>query len=69
MTLQSQVKLLQVLQEQTITRVGSTKLKKIIIAPTNQNLQNLEKFEGFKENLLYRINVVLIVVPPLRERN
>lgn len=66
-----QVKLLQVLQEQTITRVGGTKSIKLdvrIIAATNKNLEELMAKGEFREDLYYRLNVVTINIPPLRNR-
>jgi len=66
-----QAKLLRVLQEQEIRRIGDTKSKKInvrILAATNDNLKELTKQKLFREDLLYRIDVVSINLPPLRER-
>jgi len=66
-----QAKLLRVLQEQEITRVGGTKTYKIdvrILTATNQNLAALMKEKRFREDLYFRLNVVPIFVPPLRER-
>jgi len=66
-----QVKLLRVLQEQSFERVGSTKPLKVdvrIIAATNKNLQNSIQEGKFREDLFYRLNVIPIHVPPLRER-
>jgi len=66
-----QVKLLSVLQNQTLMRVGGSKkieVKCRIICATNQNLENLIKERKFREDLYYRINVVKIEIPPLRER-
>ncbi|MFJ8261146.1 sigma-54 interaction domain-containing protein [Rummeliibacillus sp. NPDC094406] len=66
-----QVKLLSVLQNQTLMRLGGRKkieVKCRIICATNQNLENLIKERKFREDLYYRINVVKIEIPPLRER-
>ncbi|MCK9210109.1 MAG: sigma-54 dependent transcriptional regulator [Ignavibacteriaceae bacterium] len=66
-----QVKLLRVLQEQQIERVGSTETIPIdvrIIAATNQNLEKKIKDGTFREDLFYRLNIVAIKIPPLRER-
>ncbi len=67
----TQVKLLRVLQEQQIERVGGTESIKIdvrIIAATNQNLEKKIKEGTFREDLFYRLNIVSIKIPPLRER-
>jgi PAS domain S-box-containing protein len=66
-----QVKLLRVLQEMEITRVGSSTPKKIdvrVIAATNKNLQELVQEGNFREDLFYRLNVIPISIPPLRKR-
>ncbi|MEA4922695.1 MAG: sigma-54 dependent transcriptional regulator [Eubacteriaceae bacterium] len=66
-----QVKLLRVIQEKTLERLGGIKTKKVdvrIIAATNKNLKK-EVAEGrFRDDLYYRLNVVPIQLPPLRER-
>ncbi|RXT07304.1 AAA family ATPase [Ammoniphilus sp. CFH 90114] len=66
-----QAKLLNVLQENTIRKVGSTENKKInvrIIAATNKDLSQLVKEKAFREDLFYRLNVVPLTIPALRER-
>ncbi|MDP2526853.1 sigma-54-dependent transcriptional regulator [Maribacter dokdonensis] len=66
-----QTKLLRALQEKEITRVGSQKVEKVdirIIAATNANLKDEIKNGSFREDLYYRLTVVEINVPPLRER-
>lgn len=71
MPLALQVKLLRVLQEQEIYRIGGTKPIKLdlrVIAATNRNLKELIREGKFREDLFYRLNVVPILVPPLRER-
>ncbi|MBN2059123.1 MAG: sigma-54-dependent Fis family transcriptional regulator [Deltaproteobacteria bacterium] len=66
-----QVKLLRVIQERTFTAVGGTEEKKVdvrIISATNKNLEK-EVIEGrFREDLYFRLNVIQIALPPLRER-
>lgn len=71
MPLNLQSKLLRVLQEKEIMRIGATKSIKLdvrVIAATNQNLPQLIKIGRFREDLFYRLNVVPINIPPLRER-
>lgn len=66
-----QTKLLRALQEKEITKVGSQKAQKVdirIIAATNTDLLEDIKNKDFREDLYYRLTVVEIVVPPLRER-
>ena len=66
-----QVKLLRVLQDGTFTPVGSTKTHKVnvrILAATNRNLRELVRQGEFREDLFYRLNVVSINLPALRER-
>jgi two-component system response regulator AtoC len=66
-----QVKLLRVLQERKIQRIGGTvqiPVESRILAATNRNLSEEVKAGRFREDLFYRLNVVPILVPPLRER-
>jgi len=66
-----QVKLLAVIQDQKITRIGGVKEKDIdvrIIAATNRDLEGMVRQGNFREDLFYRLNVVPITIPPLRER-
>lgn len=66
-----QAKLLRVLQEKEIERLGGTKKQKVdvrIIATTNRNLREEIKNGNFREDLFYRLNVINIEIPPLRER-
>ena len=67
----AQVKLLRVLQEQQIERVGSTESLNIdvrVIAATNQDLEKKMKDGNFREDLFYRLNIISIKIPALRER-
>ncbi|WP_415250414.1 sigma 54-interacting transcriptional regulator [Sulfurimonas sp.] len=66
-----QVKLLRILQEQEFERVGGTKTIKTnvrLVAATNRNLEEMVKNGEFREDLFYRLNVIPIYLPPLRER-
>jgi two-component system, NtrC family, response regulator HupR/HoxA len=66
-----QVKVLRVLQEGTFTAVGDTEPKKVdvrIIAATNRDLKTMVERGEFREDLYYRIHVINMVIPPLRER-
>lgn len=66
-----QSRLLRVLQEKEIIKVGATKVEKIdvrIIAATNSDLREMIQKQTFREDLFYRLTVVEINVPPLRER-
>ncbi len=67
-----QTKLLRVLQEKTIERVGGTLTIPVdfrLIAATNKNLEDEVRNGNFREDLYYRLNVVKTVIPPLRERS
>lgn len=66
-----QVKLLRVIQEGEIQRIGGTKPKKIdirIITATNRNLKQMVQLGEFREDLYYRLNVIPLQIPPIRER-
>ena len=66
-----QVKLLRVLQEKTFTHLGSTVIRSIdvrVVTATNTNLEQAIKDGKFREDLYYRLNVIPIILPPLRER-
>lgn len=71
MPLELQVKLLRVLQERSYFPVGGTRMKQAncrIIAATNQNLLSMIARNQFREDLYYRLNVINLVIPPLRMR-
>ena len=71
LTAATQAKLLRVLQEGEFERLGATKTVKVdvrLVAATNQNLALLVKERRFREDLYYRLNVITIEIPPLRER-
>jgi two-component system response regulator HydG len=71
MSIKMQAKLLRVIQEKEITPVGSDENIKTdvrIIASTNKNLKKMSEQGGFRQDLYFRLNVVNITIPPLRER-
>ncbi|MDT8273863.1 MAG: sigma-54 dependent transcriptional regulator, partial [Desulfomonilia bacterium] len=66
-----QVKLLRVLQDKLVSMVGARRAQKIdvrIVASSNKDLRTMVKNETFREDLFFRLNVITITVPPLRER-
>lgn len=68
----TQVKLLRVLSERTIERVGSNTPVKVdvrVLAATNKNLAEMVEAGDFREDLYFRLNVVRVVMPPLRDRS
>lgn len=70
-SLSMQVKLLRILQDGEIFMLGSSRSTKVnvrIMAATNKNLEDLVRKGAFREDLFYRLNVVTINIPPLRER-
>lgn len=70
-SLSMQVKLLRALQDKTVFMVGSRRPQKVnvrIMAATNKDLLNLVRKGEFREDLYYRLNVIVIDIPPLRER-
>jgi len=71
MPLSTQTRLLRVIQEKTFERVGGTETLKIdvrVLTATNRNLEEEVKAGRFREDLYYRLNVIPVVIPPLRER-
>lgn len=71
LSLSLQVKFLQVLEEKTFTRLGGTEDKIIdtrVVAATNSDLHDLVRKGAFRKDLFYRLNIVNITAPPLRER-
>jgi two-component system, NtrC family, response regulator AtoC len=72
LSLPTQAKLLRVVQEREFTRIGGTHPIKVdvrIMAATNKSLEDLLRRKEFREDLYYRINVVSLYLPPLRERH
>jgi two-component system, NtrC family, nitrogen regulation response regulator NtrX len=71
MSPKTQAKVLRVLQEQEVERLGSARTIKVdvrVIAATNKNLEEAIARGEFREDLFFRLNVIPVVVPPLRER-
>jgi two-component system response regulator PilR (NtrC family) len=71
LNLETQAKLLRVMQDKEFMRLGGTKTIKVdvrIIAATNAELEELIRQKGFRKDLFYRLNVIKIELPPLRER-
>jgi two-component system response regulator AtoC len=71
MSLETQAKVLRALQEREFERVGGNRTIKVdvrVLAATNKNLQQMVQEDKFREDLFYRLNVVPIPLPPLRER-
>ncbi|HEY5599306.1 MAG TPA: sigma-54 dependent transcriptional regulator, partial [Candidatus Manganitrophaceae bacterium] len=71
LSLKNQVDFLRVLETKEFRRLGGTKLIKVnlrVIAATNRNLQKAVEEGGFREDLYYRLNLIPILIPPLRQR-
>ena len=71
MPLSMQVSLLRFIQERTVQRIGSNKQKSVdvrIIAATNKNIEQMVKDQQFRSDLYYRLNIIGMTLPPLRER-
>ncbi|BCB02358.1 sigma-54 interaction domain-containing protein [Bacillus sp. KH172YL63] len=71
LSLPNQVKILKFIQEKCFYRVGGTKVRKVdfrVLAATNKDLEEAVAERSFREDLFFRLNVVPIIIPPLRER-
>ena len=71
MSMPMQAKLLRVLQEREVERVGGTKVTPVdvrVIAATNQDLESMMSQGAFRQDLFYRLNIIALHIPPLRER-
>ncbi|MBP1745510.1 MAG: putative sigma-54 dependent transcriptional regulator, partial [Deltaproteobacteria bacterium] len=71
MSLRLQAKLLRVIEEKEMTRLGSTRTIKLnvrIIAATNQDIPSMIEQKRFRQDLFFRINTISVMIPPLRER-
>ncbi len=69
--LATQAKLLRVLEERVVTRLGSTRARPVdvrIVAATNRDIETAGKTDGFRRDLYFRLNGISLTIPPLRER-